>query len=77
MKETIVSCKQGVSRYAKDVDKNDELITIGHKKRSRDSCYAVRLVKQQLRMGIRINQRNECSLITTTLLSMKRFIGNA
>jgi hypothetical protein len=26
-----VSCKHGVSRYAKNVDKNDELITIGHK----------------------------------------------
>ena len=26
-----MSCKKGVSRYAKDVDENDELITIGHK----------------------------------------------
>lgn len=27
----VVSCKNGVSRYAKDVTEQDELITIGHK----------------------------------------------
>ena len=27
----IMSCKLGVSRYAKDVTEQDELITIGHK----------------------------------------------
>ncbi len=26
-----MSCKQGVSRYAKNVDEKDELITVGHK----------------------------------------------
>ena len=26
-----MSCKQGVSRYAKYVDEKDELITVGHK----------------------------------------------
>jgi len=26
-----MSCSHGVSRYAKDVDEKDELITIGHK----------------------------------------------
>ena len=28
---SVVSCKDGVSRYAKDVTEQDELITIGHK----------------------------------------------